>query len=251
MNSVSRGESKFELSVRVPVMKSTYIMTIVVMGIFCSTSLVAADRQVSVTGTGEIRAEPDSAVVHLNVQSTRREAADAKTEVDSRVNNFLDALDGIGFKESDVTAGTLRTNPRYDYRSGEQAFAGYQASRALNVEVDNLDNLNALLDTALEQKIDGINQIEYRVSDSSALKAAARHLAIEDSKQQAMELAQAYDAELGPIQSINYRSQTQRPIFMRADTALAMESASAGRYLPDEILFSDQIDVVFDLIVDD
>lgn len=217
-----------------------------------SLSTFAAERQVSVTGMGEVSAAPDSAVVSLTVQSLRRESAAAKDDVDERVNDFLDALDDLGFDEDDVKAGSLRTNPRYEYRSGQQTFAGYQASRSLTVDVNDLDDLDALLDAALKGQIDSINNIQYEVSDSSAMEAKARELAIEDSKQQASELAAAYGAELGPIVSINYRSRGNTPVFMDTAGPMALRSEAAnvvGQYLPDEINFSDQIDVVFDLIV--
>jgi uncharacterized protein len=217
-----------------------------------SACTAAAERQVSVTGLGEVSAKPDSAAVSLMVQSVRRESAAAKADVDTRVNAFLQSLDALGFAEEDVTAGSLRTSPRYDYRNGEQTFTGYEASRLLSVEVDDLDDLNGLLDAALRDKIDSVNNIEYRVSDSSALEAKARELAIAHSKKQAAELAAAYGVELGPIVSINYRSQGVTPVFMDAGPVMQMaraEASSKGRYLPDEITFNDQIDVVFDLIV--
>lgn len=229
----------------------TKVLGIITLALF-SLGSFAADRQVSVTGMGEVSAAPDSAVVSLTVQSLRRESAAAKDDVDERVNDFLDALDDLGFDEDDVKAGSLRTNPRYEYRNGQQSFAGYQASRSLTVEVSDLDDLDALTDAALTGQIDSINNIEYQVSDSSAMEARARELAIEDSKQQASELAAAYGAELGPIVSINYRSSGSGPVFMdmAGPAALRSEAANvAGQYLPDEISFSDQIDVVFDLIV--
>lgn len=227
------------------------IIALTVFSLLCI-SAVAAERQVTVTGTGEVSAAPDSAVVSLTVQSLRRESSAAKDDVDSRVNAFLESLDDLGFDEDDVKAGSLRTNPRYDYRSGQQTFAGYQASRSLTVDVSDLDDLDALLDAALQGQIDNINNIQYKVSDSSAMEAKARELAIEDSKTQANELAAAYGAELGPIVSINYRSRGNTPVFMDMAEPMALRSEAAnvaGQYLPDEISFNDQIDVVFDLIV--
>jgi hypothetical protein len=215
-------------------------------------NLHAVERQVSVTGIGEVSAAPDSASVSLTVQSVRRESAAAKDDVDSRVNAFLETIADLGFDEDDVKAGSLQTSPRYDYRSGEPTFAGFQASRTLSVEVTDLDDLDALMDAALEGQIDSINNIEYKVSDSSTLEAKARELAIEHSKQQAGELAAAYGVELGPIVSIVYRSQQVTPVFMEAGVSFRAQAADAGpvgQYLPDQITFSDQIDVVFDLIV--
>ena len=219
---------------------------------FFSLATAASERQVNVTGMGEVSAAPDSAEVSLTVQSLRRESAAAKDDVDMRVNEFLEALDDLGFDEDNITAGSLRTNPRYEYCSGQQTFTGYQASRSLTVEVSDLDDLDALLDAALNGQIDIINNIRYKVGDSSAMEEKARELAIEDSKGQASELAAAYGAELGPIVSINYRSRGNTPIFMDAAGPAVLRSEAAnvtGQYLPDEISFSDQIDVVFDLIV--
>lgn len=227
------------------------IVTLIV-GTLLSLGLAAAERQISVTGHGEVSTPPDSAEVSLAVQSTRYEASAAKTEVDRNVNAFLAAIDKLGFDEEAVKAGAIRTHSRYENRGGERSFAGYQAVRPVTVRIDDLDDLNALLDTALDAKIDDIQQIRYEVSDSNAMQAKARQLAIEDSKQQAAELAEAYGAELGPIVSIEYRTDNAEPMRMERESMAMMraDSGSQGRYLPEEIHFNDRIDVVFDLIVD-
>ena len=89
---------------------------------------------------------------------------------------------------------------------------------------------------------------DHHLDDAEAQRIGAEHR----QHQQAGELAAAYGVELGPIVSISYRSQKVTPIFMDAAAPMQMaraESGPVGRYLPDEITFSDQIDVVFDLIV--
>lgn len=210
-------------------------------------------RQVSVSGMGEAKVEADMARVHLSAQAQSNTSAEAKNIVDQRVNEVIRILDSVGLDEEDLTAGQISISPRYNYRNNRQEFIGYFASRSIQVEIDDLDLLNTFLDAALEQQIDGINQIEYRTSNEEEAKTLAREMAIQDSKQKAEFLAQAYGVELGNVISINYQSSYASPvIYEQVGLARAESFAadSAGQYIPDQLSFSDRISVVFELEAD-
>lgn len=209
-------------------------------------------RQVSVSGIGETKVEADMARVHLSAQAQEQTSAEAKDLVDQRVNQVIQILQEVGLQEEDLTAGQISISPRYNYRNNTQEFVGYFASRSIQVEIPDLDLLNTFLDAALEQKIDGINQIEYRTSKEEEAMALARELAIQDSKDKASFLAEAYGVELGPVISISYQSSNSTPVlYQEAGVSLMRATAdSAGQYIPDQLSFSDHISVTFQLEVD-
>lgn len=213
-------------------------------------------RTVSTNGFGEVQTKPDMAELNLNVTATRSEALAAKQEVDNRVNKFLSAIKKFKLADDDIVASTLRTNPRYEYdrAASQQRFAGYDAARILQITVRKLDQLTEIMDIALGQEIQGIQNIAYKSSKEDELRAQVQRLAIEDSKARAKALAQAYGAELGPILRINYQNQTPvfgvREEFMtRANALSAAQDQAPGVYLPDMLTFRDNIQVVFDLII--
>ena len=70
-------------------------------------------RQISLTGQGEVSTTPDMAEISMSVVSIKRASADAKTDVDTRFNNYLSALLELGIDKEDIVAATLRTNPQY------------------------------------------------------------------------------------------------------------------------------------------
>ena len=190
------------------------------------------------------------AIVHLAAQSQQRTSAAAKEEVDHQVNEVIATLESIGLTPDDLSAGQISLSPRYDYRNNRQEFAGYFASRSIQVEIADLDILNTFLDAALAQEIGSINNIEYRSSQEQEAKELARKLAIEDSKEKAEYLAEAYGVELGAVISISYQSSQSSPViyqdvgFARAES---LSETSAGQYIPDQLSFSDRISVTFEL----
>jgi hypothetical protein len=202
---------------------------------------------------GEAKVEADMARVHLSAQSQRQTSAEAKDDVDQRVNELIGVLDNVGLDEDSLTAGQISISPRYNYRNNTQEFVGYFASRSIQVEIPDLELLNPFLDAALEQKIDGITQVEYRTSQEAEVKALARELAIQDSKDKASDLAAAYEMDLGSVISINYQSSQASPVnFQQVGLARAESFAadSSGQYIPDQLSFTDYISVVFELTTD-
>jgi uncharacterized protein YggE len=215
-----------------------------------------SNRHIAVTGKAEMMAMPDIAIVHLNVESTKKTSLDAKKEVDERVNNLLDGLSQFKIDEANVSASNISTEVRYSYNRGERdKIDGYIARRSLKITLNDIEKLNAFMDFALSVKIDAIRNIELKSSKEQALKAEVNALAVKNAKAEGETLAKAFDAKLGRIYSINSNTNQNRHRYganndaEQYDVSARMGSASAkkGRYLQENIVFSASISVVFDL----
>ncbi len=218
-------------------------------------------RRVTVSGVGEMRAEPDRARVHLSAQAEDREAGEARRLVDEQLSGLVAALESAGLDDDALITGQISLAPQYDYGGMRRRFRGYLARRDVQVDVDDLERLNPLLDAALDEGIEGFQYIEYESSREDELRAQARDLAIADSKRVAEELAAAYGVQLGPVVSICLQNDNSIPYpqtyafsgpeFVGMDmAAIGANTAMAMPYMPDDLTFVGRIEVVFELLVE-
>ena len=209
-----------------------------------------SQRTIITSGSGLVSVTANMAELHLQLQAVNRNSAVAKQDVDSRVNDFIRALKRIGIDKADVIAPTLRLSPNYEYINQKQRFTGFRATRSVTVTLSDLEQLNELMDTALDSGIDQIGQLQLKVRDEQQYQLEAREQAIEDSKHKAQALAQAYGAQLGPIVQVRYQAAaTNSPVPYGRPEAMMSRSASSdmGQYIQDSIQFRDRVEVIFEL----
>ena len=235
---------------------STLLVTLLLS--FCSFTFannsLPTHRHISVTGTAELMTMPDIAVLHLNVESEQKTSLEAKKEVDLRVNNLLDGLVDFDINEDNVSASNISTEIRRSYNRGEQeTIEGYSARRTLKVTLNNINKLNDFMDFVLSVKINAIRNIELTSSNQKQLQQEVNALAVSNAKSKGKSLANAFDAELGAIYSINASSNQSYHRYgannegYKMRSSMADSAAKPGRYLQENIVFSATIDVVFDL----
>lgn len=184
-------------------------------------------RTVSVSGSGQVQAQPDQATIRLGVQTDSDSAAQALTENSTKMQALLDSLKNAGVAADDIQTQAVQLQPQYNQPPGpqqtNQAPTGYRATNLVEVKVNNLDNLGQLLDAAVKAGGNTIQGISFDVSDPSALLDQAREAAMQDAKHKAEQLASLAGAQLGPVFNINENSSTPRPLMQagiaRADVA--------------------------------
>lgn len=210
-----------------------------------------AGPHVVTSGQSRVDATPDMATLAIEVSVSAKDAAEAKTQADARVQQYFDFLSKNGIDKKDIDAANLRTQPEYDYlKDGKAVLKGYQAVRQVQVSLHQLDKLNDLLDGALKSGLNEIRTVELGVADQEAFRQKARKAAIDDAIKQAGALAEGFNTKLGPIYSIRYHVANYQPVpvsrMFKAADAAPMTSA-AQTYEQQSIHFDDQVDVVFEL----
>ena len=223
---------------------------------FISLPAFAADearpRTVSVSGTGEVAAEPDLAHVTLGVEARKPALADARSEVSATVERVLALCKSLGIDPKRVNATRVQIQPEYSWneKDRKRVLLGYLVSRQVQVELRDLEVLGTLLERAVDA---GVNQVNEPVLDSSRRKDLERDAlakAVEDARLNADTLARAAGATLGPVRTLNgATSAPPVPMFRRqvamADAAMAPEAS----YQAGEMKFSASINAEYDLLV--
>jgi uncharacterized protein YggE len=223
---------------------------------FISLPAFAADearpRTVSVSGTGEVAAEPDLAQVTLGVEARRPSLADARSEVSATVERVLALCKSLGIDPKRVNATRVQIQPEYSWneKDRKRVLLGYLVSRQVQVELRDLELLGTLLERAVDA---GVNQVNDPILDSSRRKDLEREAlvkAVEDARLNADTLARAAGVSLGPVRTLNgATSAPPVPMYRRqvamADAAMAPEAS----YQTGEIKFSASVNAEYDLLV--
>jgi uncharacterized protein len=182
----------------------------------------------SLTGTGEVFAKPDMAVISSGVVTeakTAREALDANNEAIAAV---IAAIKEAGIEAKDIQTSGFSVQPRYVYpKKSEETDApkivGYTVRNAVSVKVRDLEKLGGVLDKAVTVGANSISGIDFIVSDADARLDEARAIAMKDALRKAQIYAEAAGITLTRIQSINevggFRPVPRKAMMMRAEAA--------------------------------
>jgi uncharacterized protein YggE len=157
-------------------------------------------RTVTVTGHGESRVVPDSAVVRVAAIHRAAGVADALAGADSAARQIVatgrehTAPDRIG-------STSVQIWPTHDQQG---APAGFEARHSLTLRCDDIEGAGALL-AALADSVGERLQLEgvsLEVSDRSGAETVAREAAYADAVARATHLAGLSGSELGEPQEV-------------------------------------------------
>src|SRR5262249_35910517 len=157
-------------------------------------------KVVRVTGTSEVKVEPDRAVIELGVEKEDPSASAAKRAEDAASRRILAALRANGIDEKDIRTTFLSLQPQAGYRKNLR-FTSFVAAKTMSVTVRDIPRLDALLESLVKAGGNRIDSIVYETSDLRKYRDQARELAVKAAREKAQALAQALGQQIGKAQS--------------------------------------------------
>ena len=216
---------------------------------------LADPRLATVSGQGEIRAEPDQARLTLGVEAREPTLEAARTQVNRSVEGLLKLTRELGIPDRLVNSTRLNVQPEYAWleKTRTRKLVAYVVSRTVAVDLRELDKLGLLLERGLAL---GANQVGEPVLDHSRrveLQREALALATKDAVRNAEAMAGALGASVGPVRSLNAAQESPAPMpaFAMAMRTMAVADANAGApqtYQPGELVFRASVSASFDLV---
>lgn len=170
--------------------------------------------KVSVSGSGEIRAVPDIAIIRLGVETQAETAQTALTKNNEQMQSLMDSLRDSGIPAENIQTQTIRLTPRYniDEEDGTRRLIGYSASNIVVIETTDLERLGIILDSAVSAGATTIDNIRFEISDIENLAEDARRAAVENAQDKAQQLASLTDVTLGTVLDIQEFSDLPGPV---------------------------------------
>jgi uncharacterized protein len=229
-------------------MKMRFTVLCSLLSLLCAATQAAEMNfaHITTTGYGAVTATPDMATFSVQVEQSTMSAEQAKSEADKIVVKFIEHLKQLGVKDEQLNSSNLYIAPQYySPKNGEPELVGFKASRQISVRVDDLSHLNDYLDVALQEGINQVDSVMFKVKDEAKFKSLARQQAIADAKQKAIALAHGFERKLGALWSINYNSPNMEPVMLR--TKMTSYDAVSDSYQNENLVIRDQVEVNYKL----
>lgn len=208
-------------------------------------ALAEEQRQITVSGTAEVQAEPDLAVVSIGARNTAPAAREAMDLTSAAAGAVMARLTEAGIEPRDMQTGQVSLNPVWDHRGSsdnQPRVTGFEAAITLTVRVRDLSALGSVLDAAVSDGANTLGGLSFAVADPAALLSQARAQAVADARAKAEELAAAAGVTLGAVQTISEQGGMRpQPMMLEvARSAAADMPIAAG-----EVGYSASVMMVF------
>ncbi|MEF8940786.1 MAG: SIMPL domain-containing protein [Salinivenus sp.] len=214
----------------------------------------ATDRLVRVSGEGTVRAAPDRATVRFGIVSRAETAEAARRQNAAAAKTAMNAVRDLGVAEEKMRMESLRLQPRreYDPQTQTRKERGYEASRQVVVEVEDLSRLPRLVTRVVQRGANRLEGIDYGLQDRTAARNDALRQAAQSAREKAQLLAESLGAALGPVrqideQSFGYQSPSPRVEMQLAKSAAEDAAPEPDAYAAGEIEVNATVQVTFSL----
>lgn len=167
-------------------------------------------RTVSVSGTGTVKIDPDTARLDLGVVANNESLEVAQTEVSEGLANITQVLTDAGIEAEDIATTSYTVYPiaEYDRDGNHVGIERYEVSSGFSIVVRDIESVGTVLDAAVEAGANNVWGISVYVEDPSSAASQARSMAVDDARAKADELATASGMVVTNVVSI---SETSAP----------------------------------------
>lgn len=212
---------------------------------------VEANREITVSGRGEVTARPDIATITVGVTTGRQKTAAAAMDLlAERINAVVASVQKEGIEEKDIKTTDLSVNPLYDFTDGQRRETGFEATESVQVKIRNLDSIGDVVSSATSQGANQTGGISFAIDEPESLQLAAQEKAIENARNNAEQLAKALDVKLGRVKSFSASIDSPEgpPVFARAELgSLALDEVASPEVLSGSQDVHATVSVTFEL----
>jgi uncharacterized protein len=188
---------------------------------------------IRVTGDARVTAKPDRVQIDIGVTTHAAQSQEAASENARQVDAVLAAL------KKAAPAAALKTvsyslNPNYKYHpgGGEPSIDGYNAQNVVQVTLDDLGKIGAVIDAAAAAGANHVQGIDFTLRDQDAVRAEALRQAATRARAEAEVLAQALGLKVLRVLSVEEGGGRVSPLRFEPAAARAAMSASLAAPTP-------------------
>jgi uncharacterized protein YggE len=189
----------------------------------------------SIVATGEalVTVAPDRALIEISADGHAKKAADAQRLAAESMTSVQNALKSAGVAADAIKTTGYSLTPEYDYVSGQQQFRDYLARNQIEVRVDDLSKLSAVIDASGAAGAATVSGLRFDLKARATVEQSALKDAVADAMARAGSIAAGANRTLGSIIRIS-EQRISEPVTMRYMTAVAGGRAGGGAPTPIE-----------------
>src|SRR5215831_7870758 len=130
---------------------------------------------IRVTGDARVTAKPDRVQIDIGVTTRAAQSQDAAAQNARQVEAVLAAVRKAAGPTAVLKTISYSLNPNYQYhpKGGEPTIDGYTALNVVQVTLDELGKIGAVIDAATEAGANQVQGIQFTLRDQDAVRAEA------------------------------------------------------------------------------
>src|SRR5215831_10260095 len=175
------------------------LMTTLLPAVFaCTVTATVAAQQVPVssirvTDDARVTAKPDRVQIDVGVTSRAAQSQDAAAQNARQVDAVLSAVRKAAGPTAVLKTISYSLNPNYQFHpnGGEPTIEGYTAVNVVQITLDELGKIGAVIDAATQAGANQVQGIQFTLRDQDAVRAAALRQAATRAHTEAEVLAAA------------------------------------------------------------
>ena len=173
-------------------------------------------------GEASVKRAPDQAWVSIAAESRASTSAEAQRLAAEAMKAVDSALSRAGLTESAIRTTGYSLQPDMEYVNGRGRVRGYIARNQVEVRVDDLKKLGAVIDAAGSAGATSMSGLRFDIKDRDNVEREALRLAVEDAMARAKSIASGAGSSLGPIIRIEEQRDTPvQPMYRMATMTMA------------------------------
>ena len=134
------------------------------------------------TGNATITVAPDRAFVTIAAESRARISADAQRQNADGMTAVMAKLQQAGIPKDAIRTLAYDLQPEFDYANGRQTLRGYVARNTIEVRLDDMTRVGAVLDAAGSGGATSIGGIRFDVRNREVVERDALRQAVADAR---------------------------------------------------------------------
>lgn len=206
----------------------------------------------TVSGSAEVSAEPDRAVVRLGVVGEGAEASAAQDQVNRAMAQVLAAVTALDVPERSVRTEGLSLYPIYSNEQPRPAqgpqeprITGYRASNVVSVELDDLSRIGDVIDASIQAGANQLQGISFQLRDDIAARSSALTEAVQDARAQAETLAGALGLRIEGVSQVIAGNFNMQPPMPFPGAGFARAEMAATSVQPGQVNVSASVTVIY------
>jgi uncharacterized protein YggE len=209
------------------------------------------EKTISVTGSGEIMATPDIAMITSGVQTQNKDVRVAQAENARIMDGLISALVAAGIPREDIQTSGYSIYPVYDDSSLPfgQKITYYQVTNTVQITVRDISRAGEVIDITVANGANQVNSIYFKVSPGKeqALRAEVLTMAVAKARADADVVALATGTTITGVQSITIGSVYTPVLYdnRMAAGAATKEAAVPTPVEPGQVTVTAQVSVSY------
>lgn len=183
-------------------------------------------KTIAVSATGQVTAEPDRAIVRVAVLASAEEANVVRERLARNASNVTEALRQAGIGDDRIRTVSYRIEQQFREAGDERVPAGFEGSHTFEITVDNASRAGAIVDVAVSNGADRVEQVQLVLSEDRRREVRAEALrdAMENARANAEVIAESANLSIVGVHLAATADLSSSPV-----RAKVTEAAAVGR----------------------